>query len=81
MIIYFNFLLAFFNLIPIPPLDGSKVLGMFLSDNAYFRWTAQERKGMMVLFIIILASNFMGFNLFGRIVLPPVRMLMNLLGL
>ena len=81
MIIYFNFLLAFFNLIPIPPLDGSKVLGMFLSDQAYFRWTAQERKGMMALFIIILASNRMGFNLFGRIVLPPVKMLMNLLGL
>lgn len=81
MVVFFNFLLAFFNLIPIPPLDGSKVLGMFLSDEAYFRWTAQERIGMGVLFVIIIVSNLLGFNLFGRLVMPPVNMLLRLLGL
>lgn len=80
-VIYLNFLLAFFNLIPIPPLDGSKVLGMALSDEAYMRWTAQERNGMFALFAIILVSNLMGLNILTRLVLPPVKALMTLLGL
>ena len=79
-VIYLNFLLAFFNLIPVPPLDGSKVLGMFMTDEAYLKWTYQERKGMMILFIIIVASNIMGLNIIGRVVIPPVRFMMRLLG-
>ncbi|HPF08809.1 MAG TPA: site-2 protease family protein [Candidatus Cloacimonadota bacterium] len=80
-VIFLNLLLAFFNLIPIPPLDGSKVLGMVLTDEAYFKWTAQERKGMIWLFGIIIASNLLGLNLIGRIVMPPVQFVMKLLGL
>jgi len=80
-VIFLNLLLAFFNLIPVPPLDGSKVLGMFLSDEAYWKWTAQERKGMIYLIVIIIASNLLGLNLVGRIVLPPVRAFMGLLGI
>jgi Zn-dependent protease len=71
-LIMINLFLAFFNLIPFPPLDGSKVLGMFLSDEAYVRYTMQERKGMIIFLIIILASRFFNFSIFGYIVLPPV---------
>lgn len=81
VVVYLNFLLAFFNLIPIPPLDGSKVLGMALGDEAYMRWTAQERTGMIVLFVLVIGSNMLGLNFFGSLVLPPVRALMGLLGL
>jgi len=80
-VIFLNLLLAVFNLIPVPPLDGSKVLGMFLTDQAYYKWTAQERKGMIYLFVIIIGSNLLGFNLIGRLVLPPVTFVMRLLGL
>ena len=79
-VIFLNLLLAFFNLIPFPPLDGSKVLGMFLTDDAYYKWTMQERKGMMFLFAIIIISNLLGLNLIGKIVLPPVQFVMALLG-
>ena len=48
--------LGIFNLIPIPPLDGSKVLGAFLSDRAYFTLMRYERYGMLVL----LALSFLG---------------------
>ncbi|MDD2332579.1 MAG: site-2 protease family protein, partial [Candidatus Cloacimonetes bacterium] len=71
-VIFMNLLLAFFNLIPFPPLDGSKVLGIFLSDSAYLKWTMQERKGMVILFVVILASNFLRLNLIGSLILPPV---------
>lgn len=48
--------LGLFNLIPIPPLDGSKVLGAFLPDRAYFILMRYERYGMLVL----LALSFLG---------------------
>ena len=48
--------LGLFNLIPIPPLDGSKVLGAFLPDRAYFTWMRYERYGMLAL----LALSFLG---------------------
>lgn len=62
-------------------MDGSKVLGMFLTDQAYFKWTAQERKGMIYLFAVIIISNLLGLNLISKIVLPPVKLVMRLLGL
>ncbi len=80
-VVFFNLLLAFFNLIPIPPLDGSKVLGMILPDEAYFRWTAQERKGMIFLFALILISSLLGINIFGRMVIPLIRLAMTGLGM
>jgi len=80
-VVFLNLLLAFFNLIPVPPLDGSKVLGMVLTDEAYFKWTAQERKGMIWLFAIIIISNLLGLNLIGKIVLPPVQFVMHILGM
>lgn len=44
--------LAVFNLIPIPPLDGSKVLMSFLSERAYFAYIRFERYGMLVLILL-----------------------------
>ncbi len=80
MVVFFNLLLAFFNLIPIPPLDGSKVLGMLLPDDFYWRWMAQERTGMYVLFGILIVSQLLGLNIIGRLILPPINLVMGLLG-
>lgn len=44
-----NIGLGIFNLIPFPPLDGSKVVAMFLSDRQYVQWMRLERYGMIVL--------------------------------
>ncbi|MBP7206117.1 MAG: site-2 protease family protein [Candidatus Cloacimonetes bacterium] len=79
-VVFFNLLLAFFNLIPIPPLDGSKVLGMVLSDDAYWRWMAYERAGMYVIFGVLIVSRLMGLNIISRLILPPIMLGMNLLG-
>lgn len=45
--------LGLFNLVPIPPLDGSKVLFAFLPERAYNTLMRYERYGMLVLLLIV----------------------------
>ena len=50
---YLSLSLAVFNLIPIPPLDGSKVLFSFIPDESYFRLMRYERYGMILLLVLV----------------------------
>lgn len=45
--------LGIFNLIPIPPLDGSKVLFSVLSDSAYGKLMRYERYGMIIMVVLV----------------------------
>lgn len=45
--------LGLFNLIPLPPLDGSKVLFAFLPDRSYGRLLHYERYGMILLWALV----------------------------
>ena len=49
--------LAVFNLLPIPPLDGSKVAFSFLPDRIYWKLMRYERYGIIIL-ILILNTRF-----------------------
>jgi len=77
MIVYINLMLMVFNLLPIPPLDGSKVLAAFLPAKIQLKFLEIERFGLfLVLFFVLFASNFItpiiawlfqlltGYNLF-----------------
>ena len=50
--------LAVFNLLPIPPLDGSKVLFSFISDEMYYKLMRYERFGMILLILILMTNVF-----------------------
>lgn len=50
--------LAVFNVFPIPPLDGSKVLFAFLPERAYDRLMRYERYGMLLLMLLLLTGAF-----------------------
>lgn len=50
---YLSIGLAVFNIIPIPPLDGSKVLFSVLSDNNYYKLMRYERYGMLALLVLV----------------------------
>lgn len=56
---YLSLALAIFNIIPIPPLDGSKVFFSLLSEEHYEKLMRYERYGMLVLLIVV-ATGVLG---------------------
>lgn len=63
---YLSLALALFNIIPIPPLDGSKVLYSFISDRAYMQLMRYERYGMIALLALIVLGDLSGLDPLSR---------------
>jgi len=68
-----NCSLAMFNLLPISPLDGSKVLFAFLPQKYYYKLMYLERYGMIILIIAI------NLPIFNRVLANGVYNLQNLI--
>lgn len=62
-----NIVLAVFNLIPIPPLDGSKVIAALIPPKAYFSYLSLERYGIMILFLLLLVFSRVFWLIIGPI--------------
>lgn len=45
-----NVVLGLFNLIPVPPLDGSRIAGAVMDNATYYRWVQLDQYGMFVVF-------------------------------
>ena len=52
--------LAIFNLIPIPPLDGSKILNSILPERIYFKIMRYEQYGFIILILLLNIPIFNG---------------------
>ena len=74
-----NLTLMFFNLIPLPPLDGSRVLPLFLSDNAMRTYAKVEQYGFIILLgVLFLAPRYLGFDPIDRYFAATVDPLLRL---
>ena len=73
-----NLALAAFNMIPIPPLDGHKILTGLLPDFWYPILAPLERYGLTILLAIVFLLPFIGINLIGEAVSPVQDLLTRL---
>jgi Zn-dependent protease len=82
---FYNFFFMIFNLIPVPPFDGSRIALAFLPTNIYFRIMRYERQIMAgILIALLLLSRVASFSPFSWIagemtdlVFPPSYQLFN----
>lgn len=63
--IQINLLLAIFNLIPVPPLDGSKIVAALLPTQQSLKYLRMERFGMIFVVLLIILGGF-------RLIIVPI---------
>lgn len=59
-IIFINIMLAIFNFLPIPPLDGSNVFSLLIPSKAYYNFQRKMSKYFPVFIVLLLVLNYKG---------------------
>lgn len=75
--IFVNVVLGMFNLLPIPPLDGSKILYVFLSSYGRMQLAELERVGfiLVILFLMLAGDVFLrAIDFVGQFLLPNISL-------
>lgn len=75
-VIFINSVLAVFNLLPIPPLDGSKILAYFMPAKMAYHYERSGRVGFII--VILLMVSFLGKALFFIVMLITNTLLMGI---
>jgi Zn-dependent protease len=74
-----NLVLGLFNLIPLPPLDGDKIVEFFLPDRWQAAMASIRPYGPVILIMLFVVAPYVGFDVFGWIIRKPLGLLVNLL--
>jgi Zn-dependent protease len=74
-----NLLLMIFNLIPLAPLDGDKIAD-YIFPPAWQRGLEKIRPyGPMIMLVLLFILPYLGLDIFGWLIWPPIQFLTNLL--
>ena len=73
-----NLFLGIFNLLPIPPFDGSHIVGGLLPARMRAGWEKLQGIGMALILVLVAASWVFGTSWLGDILMPPVLFAMAL---
>jgi len=76
-IIVLSVILAIFNLLPIHPLDGFKIVAGFLRDDLVNQW--EELAGLGPFFLLFLILPFFGGSIIGNIISPIISFILRIL--
>lgn len=64
-----NVILMVFNLMPVPPLDGSRIAGALMPRNTYAKWVQLDRYGMLFVLVLLMVMINTGFL---SIIISPI---------
>jgi len=73
LVMVFNLNFAIFNMIPLPPLDGSKVLMSFLPGKLAYQYAGLERYSFFILILLVFT------NILGVIIFPIRNVILNVM--
>lgn len=74
-VVWLNLALAIFNLIPLTPLDGSRLLSVLLPSRWFAVLARYERYGLILVLLLIALERFAQMGILTRILFPPIEFL------
>ncbi|MBU0518242.1 site-2 protease family protein [bacterium] len=68
-----NISLAIFNMIPIPPLDGSRILGGLLPEEMEAQYRKLDRLGPMLVLVLVMGGYMLNIPILWWIIMPFLK--------
>jgi Zn-dependent protease len=72
-VVWLNIAMAIFNLIPLTPLDGSRLLAVLLPDRWFNILARYERYGLVLVLLLIVLERFAQTGILTRVLFPPIE--------